>query len=205
MTLLQKLTSIINYELMKICFKLPENYDFDLDSRNKKKTNAQKEYKEFLTQDMGNEQTPVTTYLINNSYRLTKKDIIDIFAYINAVAGEDIITSTTANIQGVSHPVFNITDTDLVKQQQIKAIRAQNRGTELSKKDLAGKVWKYRYLPPSLESSYFERNVGNNKNLTKIKQLVPTDPFKRNEFGEQTPHDWVRPGLKSEYLASKKK
>jgi hypothetical protein len=74
----------------------------------------------------------------------------------------------------------------------------------LNWKDIAGKVWKYRYLPPALESSYFERNVGDNKNLTKIRQLVPTDPFKRNEFGEQTPQNWVRPGLKSEYLASKK-
>jgi hypothetical protein len=185
-------------------FKLPENYNFDLDSRSKKKTNAQKEFKEFLTQDMGNEQTPVTAYLINNSYRLTQKDIPDIFNYINTVAGENVINGELQNVSGSPHLVYKIEDTDLVKQQQIKQIRAINRGTELTKKQLAGKVWKYSYLPPSLESDYFERNVGDNKNLTKIKQLVPTNPFKRNEYIEQTPHDWVRPGLKSEYFASKK-
>jgi hypothetical protein len=36
---------------------------------------------------MDNDQTPVTIYLSDNAYRLTKKDIIDIFTYINTVAG----------------------------------------------------------------------------------------------------------------------
>jgi hypothetical protein len=56
----------------------------------------------------------------------------------------------------------------------------------------------------TFESEYFERNVGDNKELTKIKQLIPTAPFKRNEFAEQVPQTWVTPGLTSEYLASKK-
>jgi hypothetical protein len=34
---------------------------------------------------------------------------------------------------------------------------------------------------------------------------VPTHPFKRNEFGEPTPQNWVRPGVTSEYLGSKKR
>jgi hypothetical protein len=102
MTLLQKLTSIINYDLMKICFNLPENYDFVLDPSHKKKKNAQKEYKAYLIQDMGNEQTPITIYLNENSYRLanyvnlnklddpkaTQKDkAVDIAKSVAAIAG----------------------------------------------------------------------------------------------------------------------
>jgi hypothetical protein len=60
---------------------------------------------------------------------------------------------------------------------------------------------KYRYIPPSLESNYFERNLGDNRDLTKIRQLQPTDEFKRKELRELQPHDWVRPTLTSEYLA----
>jgi aspartate carbamoyltransferase regulatory subunit len=126
MTLLQKLTSIINQDLMRIHFSLP-GYDFVLDPSHKKKPNAQKEFKAFVMQDMGNDQTPVTIYLNDNAYRLTKKDIIDIFDYINDVAGVNVITYKTANVTGVAHPVFDITDTDLAKQQQIKQIRAQNK------------------------------------------------------------------------------
>jgi hypothetical protein len=205
MTLLQKLTSIINQDLMRIHFNLPPNYDFVLDPSHKKKGNAQKEFKAYVMQDMGNNQTPVTIYLNDNSYRLTKKDIIDIFTYINTVAGYEVISSKTANMSWVPHPVFDITDTDLLKQQQIKAIRPANKAKDLSKEDVASKVWKYRCIPPSLESEYFERNVSDAKDLTKIRQLVPTNEFKRNDFAEQPPSNWVRPGIKSEYLSSKKK
>jgi hypothetical protein len=100
MTLLQKLTSIINYELMKICFKLAPNYNFVLDPQHKKKTNVQKEYKEYLTRDMGSNQTQATRYLILNAYRIVNKDIIDIFAHINAVAGDKVITSKYVNVMG---------------------------------------------------------------------------------------------------------
>jgi hypothetical protein len=179
MTPLQKLTSIINQDLMKIHFGLPPGYDFVVDPSHKKKPNAQKEFKAFVMQDMGNDQTPITIYLNDNAYRLTKKDIIDIFTYINTVAGQNVITHKTANIMGIAHPVFDIVDTNLQKQAKIKQIRATNKGTQLSKTNVANRVWKYRYIPPSLESTYFERNVGNNKELTKIKQFVPTDEFKR--------------------------
>jgi hypothetical protein len=145
---------------------------------------------------MGNNQTPVTMYLNNNSFRLTKKDIIDIFAYIN-----DVSTVSASTPEGSRHPVFNIMDTDLQKRQQIKQIRATNKAKDLTKEEVAGKVWKYCYIPPSLESFYFERNVGDNKELTKIRQLVPTEPFKRKEPTESAPQNWVIPGLTSEYLA----
>jgi hypothetical protein len=101
MTLLQKLTSIINQDLMKIHFNLPTGYDFVLDPSHKKKPNAQKEFKAFVMQDMGNDQTSVTIY------RLTKKDIIDNFIYINTVAGQNVITHKTANISEVAHPRYS--------------------------------------------------------------------------------------------------
>jgi hypothetical protein len=66
---------------------------------------------------MGNEQTPVTMYLNENSYRLTKKDIIDIFSYINAVAGENVIAAKFEAKSGDPHVKFVITDADLVKQE----------------------------------------------------------------------------------------
>jgi hypothetical protein len=52
-----------------------------------------------------------------------------------------------------------------VKQAQIKAVRAANKNNadKLTNELVAGKVWKYRYIPPTLESDYFERNVGHNK------------------------------------------
>jgi hypothetical protein len=178
--LLQKLTSIVSYELMKICFNLPPDYDFVLDPSHKKKTNAQKEYKAYLIQDVGNEQTQVTIYLNENSYHLANKDILDIFTYINAVAGENVITAVDANAEGIPHPVFNITYINLQKQERIKAIRAANKRTELSKNRLLVKFGNID-IPPALESEHFERNTGDNKESTKIKQLVPTDPFKRNE------------------------
>jgi hypothetical protein len=134
-----------------------------------KKPASQKEFKEFVIEDMGNDQTPVTAYINNNAYRLTK-DIIDIFAYINTVAGVNVITHKNATKTGVPHPVFNIEDTDLQKQKQIKQIRAANKALDLSKAEVANKVWKCRYIPPALESNYFERNLG--ENITKIYQLM---------------------------------
>jgi hypothetical protein len=177
--LLQKLTSIVNYDLMKIHFNLPEGYDFVLDPSHKKKGNVQ---------DMGKGQTLVTIYLNGNAYHLAKKDIIDIFQYINTVAGYDVITTELKAGTGDPHAKFNILDTDLQKQQKIKQIRATNKAKDSTKADITNRVSKYRYIPPALESNYFERNVGDNSELTKIKQLVPTARFKRNEFKETHSH-----------------
>jgi hypothetical protein len=105
---------------MKIHFNLPAGYDFVLDPSHEKKGNAQKEYKAFLTQDMDAQQTPVTIYLNDNAYRLTSKDILEIFIYINHVAGENVIAAKLEAKSGDAHAKFTITDTDLVKQEQIK-------------------------------------------------------------------------------------
>jgi hypothetical protein len=149
---------------------------------------------------MGNDQTPVTTYINNNAYRLTK-DIMEIFAYINTVAGVNVITHKTATKTGVPHPVFDIVDTDLQKQERIKQIRDANKALNLTKDEVANRVWKYRYIPPALESNYFERNLGDNKELTKIRQLHTTDGFKRKDVIEPQPENWVRPQITSSYLA----
>jgi hypothetical protein len=87
-----------------------------------------------------------------------------------------------------------------LRNNRIKQIRAENKGKNLTKEEVANKVWKYRYIPPAFETQYFERNVGDNKELTKIRQLNQTAPFKRSYFSENAPSDWVIPGLKSEYL-----
>jgi hypothetical protein len=132
---------------MKIHFSLPPGYDFVLDPSHKKKPAAQKEFKEFVMQDMGNDQTPVTAYLNNNAYRITKKDILDIFIYINTVAGVNVITAELKADSGDPHAKFRILDTDLQKQERIKQIHAQNKAINVSKDDVASRVWKYRYIP----------------------------------------------------------
>jgi hypothetical protein len=120
MTLLQKLTAVLNQDLMRVCFNLKENYDFVLDPQSRKKKAAQKEYKQFLTREVGNGRIYATQYLINNSYRIINKDIPDIFDHINKVAGYSPIAYEAANVSGKSHPVFKIIDKNLLKKQQIK-------------------------------------------------------------------------------------
>jgi hypothetical protein len=57
-------------------------------------------------QDMGNDQNPVTIYLNDNSLNLTQKDIIDIFTYINTVAGENVIAAKLQVTTGDPHANF---------------------------------------------------------------------------------------------------
>jgi hypothetical protein len=47
MTLLQKLTAVLNQDLMRACFNLKENYDFVLDLQSRKKKAAQKNTSSF--------------------------------------------------------------------------------------------------------------------------------------------------------------
>jgi hypothetical protein len=169
---------------MRECFNLRENYDFVLDPQSKKKKTAQKEYKQFLTCEVGNNRINATQYLINNAYRIINKDITNIFNHINKTAGYNPITYKAANKTGKSHPIFDIVDQDLLRQEQIKQIRAQNKAASggYSKKDIAGKVWKYCYLHPALESEYFERNTNGNKELTKIRQVETIPPYTRGKY-----------------------
>jgi hypothetical protein len=105
-------------------------------------------------------------------------------------------------VTGRPHQVFITEDTDLTKQIKIKEIRAANKtaSTGFTKKNIADRVWKYRYLPPALENEYFERNVGDNKDVTKIRPLQPVDLFKRREYNELPPSSFTTPSFKSSYL-----
>jgi hypothetical protein len=206
MTLLQKLTVVLNLDLMRECFNLRENYDFILDPQSKKKKTAQKEYKQFLTREVGNGRIQATQYLINNAFRIVNKDIPDIFDHINKVAGYNPIAYEAITVSGKSHQEFKITDKDLLKQQQIKQIRATNKAASsgYSKKDVASKVWRYSYLHPALESEYFERNTGENKDLTKNRQVEIIAPYARSKYAELPPTTFVTPNFQSAYLTKKK-
>jgi hypothetical protein len=48
MTLLQKLTSTLNLDIMISYFRVPEDYDFNLDDQHTKRAASQKGYKEWL-------------------------------------------------------------------------------------------------------------------------------------------------------------
>jgi hypothetical protein len=50
MTLLQRLTSIINKDLIIAYFKLPPNYNFKVDVKNTRLRNNQKDYAKYLAQ-----------------------------------------------------------------------------------------------------------------------------------------------------------
>jgi hypothetical protein len=76
---------------------------------------------------MGGNQIQATRYLILNAHRIANQDIPDIFKYINDSAKCDVITAKAANVSGKSHPVFQITDKDVVKQERTKTIRTANR------------------------------------------------------------------------------
>jgi hypothetical protein len=47
-TLLQKLTSIINKDLMIAYFNLPKNYNFEVDVKNSRLRNSQKDYNKYF-------------------------------------------------------------------------------------------------------------------------------------------------------------
>jgi hypothetical protein len=142
----------------------------------RKKNNPQKAYKAYLTQDIGGNQIQATQLLLLNAHRVTNQDIPDILDYINNVAGYHPITYKATNVIGKTYPVFEVTDTD-VQKQKMKAIRAANKvvSAGYSKKDVTDKVWKYKYLLPALESEYFERNVGDDKEITKLRQVKAID------------------------------
>jgi hypothetical protein len=48
MTIVQKLASFINHDLMADFFKLDENYNFQTDPKNTRLKNNQKDYKNYL-------------------------------------------------------------------------------------------------------------------------------------------------------------
>jgi hypothetical protein len=100
------------------------------------------------------------------------------------------------------HLAFEITDAEVLKQEKIKAIHAVNKGKVggFTKKVVTDRIWKYRYLPASLESGYFERNVGDDKELTEIRQIEPVPPYKRSEYNQLPSQTFTAPSFQSLYL-----
>jgi hypothetical protein len=151
MTILRKLTSFINKDLMIEYFNLDNNYDFRLDLKQTRTASSKKKFKAYISKINQSGQTYALQFINANIEQIVKVDIPSIFDYINKVFGYITIaynkdTYFTQNSQ-TGLWSFHITDNDLTKQQQIKQIRngaKAGRGA-LSKEDIAKKVWKYRY------------------------------------------------------------
>jgi hypothetical protein len=87
MTLLQKLTSTLNKNLMIQYFRVPEEYDFNLDDQHTKRSCRQKGYKEWLLQEY--QDAPRVYQIVPyEAYQMINRDIPDTFPYINYTTGE---------------------------------------------------------------------------------------------------------------------
>jgi hypothetical protein len=123
--------------------------------------------------------------MINNTKRFIQSDIPSIFNYINKISGREAITYDPGNLlvpdKTTKNPTFNIIDNDLQNQLQIKQIReaAENKRSTVTKEEVAGKVWKYRYLPPDPRTSLFERNAVDAAKYTEV-PIMPE--FTRSEY-----------------------
>jgi hypothetical protein len=116
MTLLQKLTSTLNRDIMISYFRLPPNYDFNIDELSVKKASSQRGYKEWLIQESGGAGR-VHQLVLGETYRLINRDIPDIFDYINSTTGTyKPIAYELVNGQQKGHNVFSIVDQDVQKQ-----------------------------------------------------------------------------------------
>jgi hypothetical protein len=67
MTIVQKLSSFINHDLMTTFFKLDETYDFRADPKNTRLKNNQKDYKNYILRKNAQEVYLLRSFMINNS------------------------------------------------------------------------------------------------------------------------------------------
>jgi hypothetical protein len=88
MTLLQKLTSVINKQPMINYFPLSIDYDFNIDYQHIKKAHKQKEYKAYLTQISTENSIRSTNLIVGLSHHTINRDILNIFKYINDLTGD---------------------------------------------------------------------------------------------------------------------
>jgi hypothetical protein len=187
MTLLQKLTSIINKDLMIDYFNLPPNYNFKVDVKNTRWRNTQKDYNRYLLQTNPQGLNRIIQFINSNIDQISKSDVPAIFKYINDISGYVAIqfdrSNLLVNISSSSSYKYAIIDNDLQKQKQIKQLRnaAKAKRDTFTKEDVAGKIWKYRYLPPDPRTEFFERNT---KEVTKFREIKPVLEFTRIPFTE---------------------
>jgi hypothetical protein len=174
MTILQKLTSIINKDLMITYFNLPPNYNFKVDVKNTRLRNNQKDYNKHITQKNQQGDNKVVQYISNNTDQLVKGDIPNIFNYINNISGYIAIQFVANNFlvkdQNTNVVKYMIKDNDLQKQIQIKELRnaAKEKRSTFTKADVGGRIWKYCYLPTDPRTGFFERNA---KETTKFREV----------------------------------
>jgi hypothetical protein len=91
MTILQKLTLIINKDLMITYFNLDPNYDFKVDVKNTRLRNNQKDYNKYITQKNQQGDDKIVQYINNNTEQFIRGDILNIFEYINSISGYVVI------------------------------------------------------------------------------------------------------------------
>jgi hypothetical protein len=133
------------------------------------------------------------------------QDIPDAFDYINSTTGiYKHIAYELVNGQEKRHKIFNIVDKDVLKQEKLKAIRDENKANipKLTKDQIGNAVWKYRYVPPGLETDYFERNRTKD-DVIKFRPVNRVNPYARKEFNERPAEEYIPTNYESQY--SKKK
>ena len=87
MTILQKLTSFINKDLMIEYFNLDINYDFILDLKQTRTASSKKQFKAYVSKTNTSGQTYAQQFINSNIEQIVKIDIPSIFDYINKVFG----------------------------------------------------------------------------------------------------------------------
>jgi hypothetical protein len=84
-TILQKLTSLINKDLMIAYFNLPKNYNFEVDVKNSRLRNNQKDYNKYLLQTNAQGFNRIIQYINSNMDQIARSDVPTIFKYINDI------------------------------------------------------------------------------------------------------------------------
>jgi hypothetical protein len=86
MIILQKLTSIINKDLMIAYFDLPPNYNFKVDVKNTRLRNNQKDYAKYLLRtNQGFNR--IIQFINANMDQISRADVPTIFKYISNISG----------------------------------------------------------------------------------------------------------------------
>jgi hypothetical protein len=118
------------------------------------------------------------------THRLIAQDLLDIFRYINDVAGTYKPISHESLVHQMKDlQVFQILDKDVQKQKKLKDIRntTKNKIQGFTKEDISDIIWKYRYIQSSLDNNYFERNT-NDYEVSKFREFNIAKPYKRRVY-----------------------
>jgi hypothetical protein len=128
MTLLQKLTSLINKDLMIAYFNLPKNYNFKVDVKNIRLRNNQKDYNRYVLQTNPQELNRIIQYINSNMDQISRSDVPSIFKYINDISGytaiqfdpKNLLVNTLSSSSSGSVHKYAIVDNDLQKKMLLR-------------------------------------------------------------------------------------